>query len=85
MASRFADDVTKMNEIGQSRMNTVTNLSLNGREKDVVELSVLDNVDTDDLLTILRIRGNVRRRGRTPKTRSKVLEYVEESFAQPLF
>ena len=85
MSSRFADDVTKMNEIGQSRMNTVTNLSLNGREKDVVELSVLDNVDTDDLLTILRIRGNVRRRGRTPKTRSKVLEYVEESFAQPLF
>lgn len=85
MSSRFADDVTKMNEIGQSRMNTVVHLSLNGRKKDVIELSILDSVDTDDLLTILRIRGNVRRRGRTPKTRSKVLEYVEESFAQPLF
>ena len=83
-SSRCVDDVTKMNEFRQSRMNTVVHLSLNGRKKDV-ELSILDNVDTDDLLTILRIRGNVKRRGRTPKTRSKVLEYVEDSFTQPLF
>jgi hypothetical protein len=83
VTSRFVDDVTKVNEIRKAGMNRVVHLSLNGGEKDD-ELS-LNDLNTEELRAILRIRGNARRRGRIPKTRSKVLEHLEESFALPLF
>eukprot|EP00979_Chaetoceros_neogracilis_P014023 scaffold4314_cov222-Chaetoceros_neogracile.AAC.2 len=83
VTSRFVDDVTKVNEIRKAGMNRVVHLSLNGGEKDD-ELSLKD-LNTEELRAILRIRGNARRRGRIPKTRSKVLEHLEESFALPLF
>ncbi len=45
----------------------------------------IDDVPTQDLAAILRIRGNVKRRGRLPKARSKVLEQMQESYTVPLF
>jgi len=45
----------------------------------------LNKVETKDLVAALRVRGNVKRRGRLPKSRSKVLEQLRQSYAQPLF
>ncbi len=45
----------------------------------------LRGIDAEDLCNVLRIRGNVKRRGRLPKERMKVLECLKESFSKPLF
>ena len=89
------DEVAKMNEIQQKRMKTVVHLSLNGPQvlkknkenssTSTINIVSLQDVDTVDLQSILRIRGNIKRRGRLPKTRTKVLEHLNDSFSQPLF
>ena len=45
----------------------------------------LDAIETEDLVRILKIRGNVRRRGPIPKKRLKVLPLLYESFTNKLF
>lgn len=80
--SIFLENVTKMNARQKLRMHRIAYLSLNGGE---VERLTLSDIDTEDLRAILRIRGNIKRRGRMPKERNKVIEQLEESFASPLF
>ncbi len=45
----------------------------------------LDSIDIQDLESILRIRGNVKRRGRLPKSRDKIMEQLIVSFSNDLF
>ena len=93
------DEVTLMNRIQQLRLNTLVHLSINGHsilnendkfqaetdaETDTATLELHD-ISLEDLNSILRIRGNIGRRGRLPKQRSKVLHLLMESFSQPLF
>ena len=44
-----------------------------------------DSIPTHDLQTVLRIRGNIKRRGRLPKSRRKILSQLQQSFLTPLF
>ena len=78
----FVEQVTKMNQFQKQRMKTVVQLSLNGIDDGNQDLA---QVETEILLMILRVRGNVKKRGRYPKTRSKILEHLKESFVKPLF
>ncbi|GFH53918.1 predicted protein [Chaetoceros tenuissimus] len=78
----FVEQVTKMNQFQKQRMKTVVQLSLNGIDDGNQDLA---QVETEILLMILRVRGNVKKRGRYPKTRSKILEHLKESFFKPLF
>ena len=78
----FVEQVTKMNQFQKQRMKTVVQLSLNGIDGGNEDLA---QVETEILLTILRVRGNLKKRGRYPKTRSKILEHLKESFVKPLF
>jgi hypothetical protein len=85
--TKYADEVTKMNESQQMLMTTLVHLSVNGKsaldsKSDTLNLGA---IDTEDLCSILKIRGNAKRRGRLPKGRTKVLEYLLESFSRPLF
>jgi hypothetical protein len=71
-----------MNKNHHLRLRRVVHLSLNGHQENRIKLS---DVDTEDLRAILRIRGNLKRRGRMPVERTKVLQCLEESFSLPLF
>ncbi len=45
----------------------------------------LKTITVQDLIYILRVRGNVKRRGPIPKSRKKVLEHLSISFSTDLF
>lgn len=45
----------------------------------------LDSIPTHDLQTVLHIRGNMKRRGRLPKARLKIISQLQQSFLRPLF
>ena len=88
--TKVVDEVATMNQVQQKRMRTVVNLSLNGENvltnnslaEDSTSIN-LNTVETEDLCSILWIRGNMKRR--LPKTRSKVLEQLKDSYSRPLF
>jgi hypothetical protein len=58
------------------------------KEKILIEIQKkydFDSISIQDLSSILRIRGNAKRRGRIPKTRQKVIQLLADSFATDLF
>jgi len=80
--NKHLEDIMTMNKNHHLRLRRVVQLSLNGYKENRIKLS---EVETDDLRSILRIRGNLKRRGRMPMERNKVLKCLEESFSLPLF
>ena len=86
------DDIVKNNQRQQCRMTAIMTLSLYMESNNHSKLPLnfplnveLKFLSTDDLRTVLRIRGNLNRRGRLPKTRHNILSHLRESLLRPLF
>ena len=62
--------------------STLSKESIFNKVNDIYDL---DSMSLEDLSSILRIRGNVNRRGRLPKTRKKIMEQLALSFSTNLF
>mmetsp|Transcript_25806 Transcript_25806/g.29960 ORF Transcript_25806/g.29960 Transcript_25806/m.29960 type:complete len:533 (+) Transcript_25806:165-1763(+) len=89
----------EMGRFQQDRMSTIIALSLYGGfgskrkqntfcEENIYqslnEIFDVDLISTKDLVSILRIRGKYKRRGKVPQTRAKVLEHLTMSLTTDL-
>jgi len=71
---------------GEKLFGEVPKLNASGMAKSSSLKAIkLDDIDTADLVLILKIRGNVKQQGRLPKKRQKVLQLLSKSFSKELF